>query len=86
MTSAVIDVHQCGAAVQRAHGFDGKIVRLTAVIGYLPLSARLDRNASRAVRRWTNAHTVHVEGKVTTAPMTLVRNKSASLLDDLELE
>jgi hypothetical protein len=26
------------------------------------------------------------EGKVTSAPMTLVRNKSASLLDDLELE
>jgi hypothetical protein len=35
MTSHIIDIDECGASMQRTHGFDGKIVRLTAVIGDL---------------------------------------------------
>ena len=35
MTSHVIDIDECGAPVQRTDGFDGKVVRLTAVIGDL---------------------------------------------------
>jgi hypothetical protein len=34
MTPRVINIDECGAPVQRAHGFDGKIVRLTGVVGY----------------------------------------------------
>jgi hypothetical protein len=42
MSPHVIDIDECGAPVQRAHGFDGKIVRLTAVIGY-PVSRHNQR-------------------------------------------
>ena len=35
MTPHVVDVDECGASVQRPHGFDSKIMRLPAVIGDL---------------------------------------------------
>ena len=46
MAPYVVDVDKRGAPVQRAHDFDGKIVRLAAVTGY-PVSRdrRLDRTA-----------------------------------------
>ena len=35
MTPGVVDVHECGAAVQRTHSLDGKIVRSSVIIGDL---------------------------------------------------
>ena len=35
MAPYVVDVGECGTAVQRTHGFDGKIMCLSAVIGCL---------------------------------------------------
>jgi len=35
MAPYVVDVNKRGAPMQRAHGFDSKIVRLTTVIGDL---------------------------------------------------
>jgi len=35
MTPHVVDVDECGAAVKWSHGFDGKIVGSTVVIGDL---------------------------------------------------
>jgi hypothetical protein len=89
MTSAVIDVHECGAAVQWTHSLDRKIDRFSAVSGDL-VSGHYQCAQTTTLHRFvghrTNAHAICVKGKLTTAPMLLICNQLASPFDNLDFE
>jgi hypothetical protein len=89
MASAVVDVHECGAAVQWSHSLDGKIDRFSAVSGDLVsghYQCAQTTSLQRCVGHGTNTAAICVKGKLTTTPMTLIRNKSASAFDNLDFE
>ena len=89
MAPHVIDIDECGAPMQRTHGFDGKVVRLTAVIGDLVRrhnQCAQTATLGRAVRHRTDTLALCIAGNLTSAPSALIGNKSASLLDNLELK
>jgi hypothetical protein len=89
VTPQVVDVDQGGGAVQGPHSLESKIVGVIKIVGHsvgrgnqcpkcaTPLCAPIRRRDRKAIS---------VSCELTTAPAPLILNKSARLLDNLDLE